>query len=233
MPEEHESATIENIDSATSENIGGDAAPPVRDAVEERKQWVARGIAEGTKRALQKLGLSGTLDEAAEQLTTPKEPLAVEAEAGVPATPIADTKEFRELAVQYRAASKETRELQTQLVTLQAQADQARLDKLRSAALSMGVGPGQQVEAFIRLYQDRVRFDAEQGLEVLSRMPDGTMVAAGETIEELLKKVVEENKFLLAVSGGAPVGAGSRLAPTQEQQDNSFGMLGSLGVKKG
>ena len=215
-------------DPAEGENTGGgDVAPPERDAAAERQQWVARGIQEGVKRTLQKLGLGNDLDtslESLEQLKTAQEQQAAEP-AG--AGDVRETEEFRSLAGEHRRAVKAVEQLQQQVEQLSRQADEARLEKLRSAALARGVGPGQQVEAFVRLFGDRVRFGQDRGLEVLSDLPDGTMAAAGQSLDEFLDGVLASNKFLLAPVQ-EPSGAGSRQEPVQETKKSSLGLLEQL-----
>lgn len=221
-------------DSAESLNTGGaeTAAAPEINTAEERSKWVARGVQEGVKRTLQKLGLGADIDAALEQLEglkTPPDIVSQETQGG----DVRETAEFRSLAKEHREATKELVQLKHRVEQLAKQADEARLEKLRAAALGKGVGSGQQLEAFIRLYGDKVRFDDDRNLEVLSAMGDGTFVAAGQSLDDFLDEVLGDSKFLLAPSA-APSGVGSRKEPVVEAKKTSLGLLDSLrGVKKG
>jgi len=222
-------------DSATSENIGGvEAAAPETNPAEERSRWVARGVQEGMKRALQKLGLGTDLDSALEALESLKTPVATEQPGQRVDGDVRETEEFRSLAKEHREASKKLQMLEQRVEQLTKQADEARLEKLRAAALGKGVGNGTQVEAFVKLYGDRVRFGEDRSLEVLSDLPDGTRAVAGQTLDEFLEEAIAESKWLLAPSP-APTGAGSRKEPVVEgkRDDYRARMLSRLGVKEG
>jgi hypothetical protein len=159
----------DNHDSAESINTGGaEAAAPETNQAEERSRWVARGVQEGMKRALQKLGLGNDLEAALLEIDGLRAVPEQQPEQDAPQGDVRETTEFRTLAQEHRKASKELAEMKQRVEQLTQQADEARLEKLRAAALAKGVGSGQQLEAFVKLYGDKVRFDNERQLEVLN-----------------------------------------------------------------
>ena len=214
-------------DSAGSENTGGEnATPPEIDVAKERQTWVARGIQEGHKRTLQKLGLGDDLDAALESLEQLRAAQAGEQEGQDGGANVADSEEFRTLAKEHLAASKELDSLRKQNERLTKQADEARVEKLRAAAMAKGVGPGQQVEAFVRLFGDRVKFNDERSLEVISDF-DGSRVSGVVSLEDFLDETLKEHEFLLAPRQ-EPAGANSRTEPTTETPKNDLGLLAAL-----
>lgn len=206
MTDGHESAATENTGSAGSENTGGGVAPPEKPATVDRDQWVSRGIEIGKARVLKELGVS-SIEELLER--TQQEHVAAEPGQQVQA---ADSKEYKDLAQSFRLMERKYQEAEKKIKMLSAQADQARVEKLKGAAMAAGVGAGMQVESFVKLFGDRVKFDDGQNLEVLSRMPDGSMVGAGQPIEEFLAEVLPSVPFLLAPTQNAS-GVGSEHRP--------------------
>ena len=199
---------------APSSASGTDPAPTSGDSTPKIDDFSLRigfgkgaekGRKEGVTIALQALGLGDlSLEEAKAKLAKP-------APAPQGGGNVRETDEYRSLASEHLMASEKLKAANERLSILEARADVARVEKLRAAALSKGVGPGKQIEAFLALHGDIVRFGQDRELEVLSKMPDGSMVAAGKKVDSWLDEVLKENPFLLKTEGRG--GAGSNLQP--------------------
>ncbi len=219
MSEQHNNAPGAGEPNSTpgtgAADAPGDGAPTSTSGLDLHQQGFTAGYGkgadkgrrEGAELALKALGLPTDIDAAKAaieqrqaQSTTPAEP--------VQAPDIRETQEYRALATEHRTVSQQFDELKERFGPLERRADEARLEKFKGAARSKGVGEG-QLSALVAMHGKRVRLDDDGELEVLSAMPDGSMVAAGQTIESYLDDLVEENSWLLAPQ--QPQGAGSGL----------------------
>lgn len=131
-----------------------------------------------------------------------------------PQVDIRQTDEYRSLTKEHHSLKAKYEETSKSLDVLRKQADEARLDKLRATALSKGVGRGGQLDAFVRMFGDRVAFDDSRALRVVESAPDGTQFHSDTPVESWVESVLQENKFLLAVDE-ARRGTNAKLEPVQ------------------
>jgi len=210
-----------------AQNTGtGQAPQPHSGGVskEERQAWIDQGYKIGLERALKKLGLPMDLGEASEQLQTLRNPSQPEpTPAAAPSSEdLAKHPQYVELAQRssklerdLKALEKEKQGFLSQIESFRAQADVARVEKLKAMALAKGVGPGKQVEAFVRLYGDSVQFNDARDLVVLSRYPDGSLGPSGQTVEEFIDEALSDARFLLVPEGRS--GSGSKQQPVRPE----------------
>jgi hypothetical protein len=200
--------------TAESQNTDPDQG---RRSPSDDHKMVSVGIQLERSRLLKKLGVE-SYDELAELVEQFRnKPVDTE-----PKTQPSDNPEFVKLGKEYGQIRRDFEKAQRDIEVLRGQADEARLEKLRSAALQRGVGPGLQLEAFVRLYGDRVRFSETRDLEVMDRLPDGTMAPLGRGLDDFVSACIEESKFLMAPEGRH--GGGSSLAPTRAPEPGGSGI---------
>lgn len=207
MPDEQSDATQNTGQPDAAQNTGDGQAPKPKEkgvSADERQRWIDQGYRTGLERALKKLGLPLDLGEATEHVQSLRNPSQPEPEPTPDAA--AHQQQYTELMQKhgklernFRSLEKEREGLLKQIETYKAKADVARVEKLKAAALSKGVGGGKQVEAFVRLYGDAVQFDDESNLVVVSKYIDGQFLPSGQSIEEYIDDALAESRFLLAV----------------------------------
>lgn len=168
-----------------------------------------KGRTEGLTSALEALGFVN-LDEAVEHVTNWRE------QGDKPAVDVKQTPEYRELAKTHHSIAQKFDALSAEVTSLRAQADEARLDKLRAVALAKGVGQGGQLDAFVRMVGDRIQFDEQRKLRVMEQV-DGTTFASDTSVEQWVEAFVLDNKFLLAVDQSRK-GTGARQEPVRQAQ---------------
>lgn len=194
----------------------GDSAPPSQSpTLDLSKQLDARfkagygkgaekGRAEGAQALLEALGFA-SMDEAAEHVTRWRE------QGDKPTVDIRQTDEYRALTKEHHSLKSKHEEIAKQLDVYRKQADEARLDKLRATALAKGVGRGGQLEAFVRMFGEKVQFDDSRQLRVVESV-DGTSFHSDTPIDAWVESVLQEHKYLVAVDETRR-GDGSRLQP--------------------
>ena len=196
--------------AAEPQNTDNGQAP--RPSSGGRQEYVSMGINIERERIMKRFGVEN-YDELEERLTAPPAQEGQQTANGQEVDVTGHPK-FEEMTRTLGTFERKMAELERDKQVLSAQADEARLEKLRSAALARGVGPGQQLEAFTRLYGDRVRFGADRELEVLGKLQDGTLAPMGESLDDFIAGALDESKFLVAPENRS--GVGSRQQPTQD-----------------
>lgn len=235
MPEPHEAPGAGEPASSETPGTGaasapGAGAPSSTGGVDLHQEGFRTGYGKGAEKGrregqelvLKALGLPVDVEAARAALDGWRQ----QSEQHQQAQPIAqETQEYRALATQFREQKQELEALRSKLGPLEKRADEARLEKLRGAARRKGVGEG-QLEALVAMHGSRVRLGDDGSLEVLSPMPDGSMVAAGQAIDSFLGEVVEANPWLLAPQqprgGGSSMGGvvgASRGGPSADMVD--------------
>jgi hypothetical protein len=224
MPEQHDAPTSGETQNTPAADAPTDASgqgtptstpipiSELRDKVfkDGYGKGADKGRKEGELKTLKLLGLPLDIDEAHAYLGSVATQQKTEAEQQID---IRETNEYRSLASEHQKAAKRLEQYEKQLEVFQRQADEARLEKLRNAALRHGVGDG-QVEALVALYGNQVRLSEDGALEVLSKMPDGSLAAAGKPVNDWLDEATKANPWLLAPKQSTG-GAGSSLGSTK------------------
>lgn len=211
------SAGTQNTDSAAepqNTDVGQGSRPQSADP-----NVFSNGMKEGRARLLRDLGFSSA-EEAAEQLESLRNPQQVG--EGETQTDVKEHPDFQNLTRKYGSLERKVSDQSKQLETLRAQADEARIEKIRSAALAAGVGPGGQLEAFISVFGNRLQFAADRSLEVHGQLPDGSFAPMGQSLGDFFTEVLEQNQFYRA-AGTTRGGNGTQMQPTRapEQADRS------------
>jgi hypothetical protein len=167
-----------------------------------------KGRNEGIKLTLESLGLPTDIDAAKAHVESfgTKEPAKKAAPVDV-----RETDEYRSLATEHTTIKSEYDAMKSRLESLSAKADQARVEKFKSAALAKGVGEA-QLPALLALHGERVRMSDDGELEVQSEMPDGSLAVAGVTVGKYLDDITTANPWMLAPQQAS--GAGSHIGPT-------------------
>lgn len=224
-------ATLNTGSPAAAENTGSGQAPqPAASGgaqQDDRQYWINVGMARGTEKTLKKLGLGDDLIDAVEAITNLRQPKGKPGEkpaqptgqAGAPAVDdVSQHPKYQELLS--RAAELEDKygKLDKQIATLKVQADEARTEKLKAAALQRGVGAGRQLDAFVTMYGNRVAWGPNRELVVTGVLPDGSVGVLPKKLEEFLDEALAESRFLLAPTASQP-GQVSRPGPTQSPAD--------------
>lgn len=192
------------------------------------------------KKLAKRLGLDldegHSLDDLIEAAASKREPAAPAAEPD-PAK-VLDHPEVRKLATELTKTKADLRRYEKDTATLRAQADRSREVELSALALAAGIGPGKQLEAFIRIYGEAVRYDETAKLRVMARLEDGTMIPAGQTVEEYVAAAVAEAPFLRRLDQStAASGSGSRIGPARTEpaptghEEWRAGMLKRAGIQ--
>jgi len=127
--------------------------------------------------------------------------------AGDTPAKVEETEQYQDLAQRFVALEKKYTTLERANADAEKRADQARLDKFRRAAAAKGIA-AEALEYFVPKHEQRIKMTDAGDLVVLSQMEDGTLVAAGEKLEDFLDSVIESSPFLVASS--AKKGAGSQ-----------------------
>jgi hypothetical protein len=203
------------------ESLPTSGSPTSPDLLQERfragyGKGAERGRKEGQQAILQELGF-GSLDEARSHLQR-----ATEDDGSQQA-------QFKDAMAQVGKLDRANKELQKQLDGLSKRADQARVDKLRAAALGAGVGPGRQLDAFVALHGESVVISDDMGLEVVKRI-NGTVVPTGQAVDDWLADVLADARFLLKPDSQR--GAGSKAEPLRAQQTGPDLALFGVPAKK-
>jgi hypothetical protein len=180
-------------------------------------------MARGTEKTLKKLGLGDDLIDAVDAITKMRQPAGdkpkgkdqtQQAQAGTPDPDVSAHPKYQELLGRFAEFEDKYGKLEKQVTTLRAQADEARVEKLKAAALQKGVGAGRQLDAFVRMYGDRVTWGPNRELVVTGALPDGSVGVLPKKLDEFLDEAIVESRFLLA-PGGASQGQVSKPGPTQ------------------
>lgn len=227
-------AEVSNTGSA---NVGQPQSGPANGGQRSNQDWITMGMGIGTERALKKLGLPVDLDEAAAQLVALRDSQAAPPEQGEAPSDIEQDPRFQTVTKKLGTFERKLREMERLNQQLAAQADEARLEKLRAAALSSGVGPGRQLDAFVALYGDRVSWGPNRELQVLGQLDDGSMVPMGQNLADFVSDALQESRFLLAPEGRS--GGGSKQAPVRQSEPVTDGeankreLLKAMGVNPG
>jgi hypothetical protein len=188
--------TIRNEGFNDGYGVGGE-----KGAQREAERWVG---------LLSEYGISGgSYDEVRE---------ALESRQGAPRggqepANVEESEQYQNLARDHVAATNKLKKLEDKLAQAELRADQARLDKFARAAVKAGISKD-ALEYFVPKHQGRIRMTEAGDLIVLSKMEDGTLVPAGEKLEDYLKGVVEMSPFLQAPQGGN--GAGSSVSSVSD-----------------
>jgi hypothetical protein len=176
---------------------------------------IAKGRREGERAVLEALGYSSVEEIRAEieARQSAEEGKATAAEAAL-----------RKLQRDYEQRSREVE-------TLARLADEARLDRLRAAALERGVGRGRQLDAFVAMYGERVRWGSDRALEVVRR-EGGETVPTGEALDQWIDAAIAESPFLAPPRG--TTGGGSRIEPASgpPPASGSTSLASILGLPK-
>jgi len=221
-------ATLNTGSTAGSQITGSGQAPqPAASggAQDDRQHWIDLGMSLGTERALKKLGLGDRLEDAQQAIAAMRQPKgkgetpAQQGQAGTPAEPdVSQHPKYQEMLTGFADLRDKHSKLENQVTTLKAQADEARTEKLRSAALMKGVGAGKQLEAFVQMYGHRVAWGPNRELVVTGLLPDGSVGVLPKKLDEFLDEALGESRFLLAPTASQP-GQVSRPGPTQSPDD--------------
>jgi len=174
-----------------------------------------KGKDKGVKEALAQLGLGSDMESTLAAL----EELKGTSEPSKPA-PVADSPQYQDLAAVNLKQATELDAANAQIATMEKRADEARLTKLRLAAKAKGVGDP-QMDYFLKGHEDMFQLADDGQLVALSKMPDGTKVAAGKSVESYLDEVVADSPFLVATQGNG--GAGTVIAPVSTPTERQAG----------
>lgn len=164
-----------------------------------------KGRREGQQSVLEELGYQSLDDLRA----------ALQPSQSDKAADITNHPQYRDALSSAAKLERKTKDLEQQMTALVKRADQARLDKLRAAALAAGVGAGRQLDAFVAMFGDRVAIGDDMQLEVNATV-NGTTIPTGQSIEQWLSETLAEARFLLAPDRQR--GAGSRAEPLAAAQ---------------
>jgi len=160
---------------------------------------IAKGRKEGAREVLESLGY-GTLEE------------AVAAREHLDEARTAEERKISQTEAEARKIRQELEGARKELERLRGYADEARLDKVRALALAAGVGQGRQLEAFVALHGDNVRWADDRTLAVVARRNGVDPEPTGEALEDWVARAVADSPFLQAPRGAR--GAGSAVEPT-------------------
>ncbi len=244
--------TLNTGSTAGSQITGSGQAPqPAASggAQDDRQHWISLGMALGTEKTLKKLELGDDITAAVQtvyQMRQPKpkpgkEPTQ-QGQAGTPATDpdISEHPKYKELLGRFTEFEDKYGKLDKQVTTLQAQADEARVEKLKSAALGKGVGAGKQLDAFVHMYGSRVVWGPNRELVVIGPRPDGSIGMLPKKLDEFLDEALAESRFLLAPGGAAQARAAGPgptrspdEAPKTAEAEHRTTMRGILGPAAG
>lgn len=176
-----------------------------------------KGVGKGEQQAdqrwaqlLNEHGIGGTFDEVKQALESRNKP------ASQPQANVEETDQFKALAREYRKATTELDRLKQEHERALVRADQARLDKFARAAMAKGVAP-EAIDYFVPRHEGLVRMSESGDLVVLSKMPDGSMVEAGESLDDYLEGIISKTPFLVTPHGKK--GAGSQVAPVNYKRE--------------
>ena len=201
-----------------SGDTSGDGAPQSTPQVDVFKKGYGSGISKGrkegaTKREVEILAALGyeSLDEAI---------------AAQQARQTEEERQAHQARSEIARLQRETKQRDEEIQRLRTMADQARLDRLRHAALEKGVGRGKQLEAFVAMHGHSVQWSEDLDLEVVNGD-----APTGETLEEWLEAVIADAPFLTA--GKSKPGAGSKIEPATGPDPDPGDLFSILGVKRG
>lgn len=189
---------------------------------EDVELGIGIGVERATKKLVKRLGLDlddgYTLDDVLASIAERKQPAAQQApENGAGAGKILDHPEVQRLADEHAKAQARLKKLEAETAVLRGQADRAREVELSNLALGAKVGPGKQLEAFLRIYGDVVRYDASHHLQVMHRLADGTMIPSGQPVEEYVAAAVQESPWMRRIEHENASGSGSRVEPARSE----------------
>jgi len=129
---------------------------------------------------------------------------------------ISDHPDYLKVTTELGETKRQSDKLRVENERLAKLADEARREKIRSAALKAGVGP-KQSDAFLSLFSGRFRLGEDGSLQTLGQLADGTMAPLGQSSEELIKEILAEHDYLVAPEPAGGVGSkvrGGRSAPS-------------------
>jgi hypothetical protein len=217
---------------AAAQNTGSGLAPQPGTSggapQDDRQHWIDLGMSLGIERALKKLELGDRLEDAQRAVTALRQPKGKPGEkpaqptgqAGASAAEpdVSTHPKYQELLSKAADLEDKYGKLDKQISALKAQADEARTEKLKAAALMRGVGSGRQLDAFVQMYGNRVAWGPNRELVVTGVLPDGSIGVLPKKLDEFLDEALAESRFLLAPTASQP-GQVSRPGPTQSPTD--------------
>lgn len=175
---------------------------------------IAKGRNEGARGILESMGYSSVEEAVADRD-------AREAE---------EAKRTGQAAVELKRLQRELQQRDAHIKQLSTMADQARLDRLRAAALEHGIGTGKQLEAFVAMHGTCVQWGADQSLEVVTH-DAGDAVPTGQSMGEWIDAIIADAPFLTAPKGTP--GAGSHMEPASGPAPKPSDLFDVLGLKRG
>jgi hypothetical protein len=225
MPEQHDQTAPTAGEPQNTSGNGTDPAPASSDSTPDLKALLNerfdKGFGRGADRGrkdrdkewagvLAEHGLPGNIDELRDALESRQQPPA----EGQPPADVEQSPQYQELAKKFLKLERTSTEASKELETMRVRADQARLDKFARAAMAQGVSK-EALEYFVPLHQANVRM-TEEGKLVVLRDVNGTKVESEDTVEDYIKAIVDESKFLTTPGGKG--GAGSQVTSVTDRR---------------
>ena len=189
-------AEPENNTPPADPNPPAPEAPP---AASGFKDGYSAGKTAATADLLKTLGVASLDDAKAAMAPKPAEPTAPKS--------IAESEEYIALAGENLDLKSRLELAESQLTSAAKLADQARVEKIKGIARSVGVGEP-QLGQFAKLFGDQIQLASDgESLVVMTTMSDGNKVPGIESAEKYLEKAANENAWFLAPK--QPAGSGN------------------------